>query len=171
MTSCATMCDMAETRSRSIRIADDVWEAIQALPGKTDDALRAILVERKPVVDTHSEINRWFRETWGRLEALPEEVGDVLRVVVAELKGQKVGAAQVVTTPSRFEDPARIPGVSAGLAAKDPTIKKFPCKHHEDRGLSVAREGDICAACRAAGHYNDMRDCPRCTTDYGTGAL
>lgn len=101
---------MAETRSRSIRIADDVWEAIQALPGKTDDALRAILVTGAvPKVDSHAEVGRWFRETWAQLD-------EILETVQSESFIPTVGAAYVMPSPV---DPATIPGVHKGLPPRE----------------------------------------------------
>jgi len=37
---------MAETRTRTIRVDDEVWAAIQALPGRTqNEAMRQLLIE------------------------------------------------------------------------------------------------------------------------------
>ncbi len=109
---CSTESYMAEngvkTKSRSIRVGDDVWEAIQALPGKTDDALRAVLIQKiaddpiapllKPL---HGDVNRWFRETWKRLEDLPGEI-----LAAADAKRARKATSSVIpsTLPSPESD-------------------------------------------------------------------
>ena len=148
MTTCATMCDMAETRSRSIRVADDVWEAIQKLPGKTDDALRAVLVAKAPRVDEHGEVGRWFRETWKRLDEILEHVQTV--------EPQEFIERQV---------PSMAPPVSV-------VVPGFPiqCRHCGERGQGATKFATICFGCKGAGHSNLPSECPVCTLG-GTGGL
>lgn len=156
-TVCATVCDMAETKSRSIRVADDVWEAIQGLPGKTDDALRAVLVSKKPVVDEHADINRWFRETWQRLE----EILEMLQSEPSEYG------------PPVFPTPAReIPGVQVGIGAAKSAAGQFPCqcRHSGCRGgkfMGTGRGLTLCPECFATGHRGEPRNCGPCFEDTG----
>ncbi len=150
VTVCATVPYMGETKTRSIRVGDDVWEAIQALPGKTDDALRAVLVNRKVVADPHVEINRWFRETWKRLEDLPREI---LEAADAR-RGQK-------------SVPVPIPNPQS-------SVEEFPfrpmCQHCGNEFGSRMKFATICPECKRGNHGGDRRDCPICTAA-GTGAI
>lgn len=125
----------------------------------------AIALLAAPKVNPNEEISRWFRETWTRLDELLELAQNAEPLPV--YSGPDIDHRSV-RGPERF-DPAQIPGVTT--AAKAPVvIKRYSCQHHQGDELAVARVGDICADCRAHGHYGDTRDCSRCG-DYGTGAL
>lgn len=155
---------MAETRSRSIRVADDVWEAIQGLPGKTDDALRAVLVAQKPVVDPHAEVGRWFRETWARLENLPEEILEAADAKWAQKNGGVIKNAPTEGLPVvAYASAAEIPGVQKGVGAP----KGFSCRcvHSGCQGgkfTGASRYANLCPECEAGGHRGDRHDCVEC---------
>ena len=114
MTACVTRYDMPETRSRSIRIADDVWEAIQGLPGKTDDALRAILIEKR--AEAWDEIRAGVAETLELVRGVPDAVaiGEVVRGVIEEMKAARAA------NNGNPGGPAAIPGAVQGASNLPP---------------------------------------------------
>ena len=151
---------MTETRSRSIRVADDVWEAIQALPGKTDDALRDVLLTKAaPKVDSHAEVNRWFRETWERLD-------EILEVVQPPSGAGVWHKAEMV---AGVRDPASIPGVSVGVPR---ATGQFPCRcvHSGCQGAKfqgASKFANRCPECEEKGHTLNSRECQECFNDMG----
>lgn len=149
---------MAETKSRSIRVEDALWERFCAISGTQNDVFRKLLDGE---VRTDPDLGQKIYERTGRIENMVEELVEM---------GQSVPVAAQVASPVERTDPGAIAGVSVGVSKAPVVIKRYRCDHC-GVSLAVARVGEICENCREGRHFGEARDCPRCTTDYGTGAL
>ena len=159
--------EKGETRSRSLRIADDVWEAIRGLPGKTDDALREVLIGGETVTTPQAVgaavrvmqrvMQRDMEHVLELVQGMPSvsDVEEVVRRVIAEFKAAKAAGSSAVS-----ENGA-------------PAFAGFPirCLHCPTGDRGATKFATICFECKGSGHFNQPAECPVCTVDYGTGAL
>lgn len=130
------MSRMGELRNRSIRVDDDVWAAIQALPGRTqNEALRAALFGNGSDIDGKiSEILELSRSMAGTIE------GAILNA------GAQVTREIMETTAHPLTDNRP---------------KNCFCKHCSNR-FAGPRFASICSNCKSGGHTNQPSECPLC---------
>lgn len=72
----------------------------------------------------------------------------------------------------QHSDPAKIPGVTAGMPPPKPPVGRFPCKckHSGCRGsqfMGTRRYMEMCSACEESGHRGDPSNCGPCTEGLG----
>lgn len=109
---------MDTTKVRSIRLDDEIWERVQALPGKTiNDALRVLmdgadariskilqLMEKPAVPDTRID------------EILEHAQSQVSIEDIQEVFENAIQAARDAKEAQRATNPAAVPGVQQGYA-------------------------------------------------------
>lgn len=138
-------------------MADDVWEAIQALPGKTDDALRLMLITGvRPKADEHAEINRWFRETWSRLEEIERLVVDGAPGNVRLSPAEAARMAKAARDGEIGDEQGGAPAGGVGVS-----MQCLHCPRPGRKGSS--KFATICFECKAEGHTLTPAECPECT--------
>ncbi len=151
---CNTMRYMSEVRNRSVRLDDENYEWLTRLPGRSlNEAIERV---RTTAADHGGERRDAIGEVLELVRALPDagDIEGVLRNVIQEFKAQKAGSTQVSSTA---------PSVEAGFPVQ--------CAHCGGARRGSTKFATICFGCKSSGHTNEPRDCPKCTIDYGTGAL
>lgn len=146
---------MSEIRNRSIRVDDEVWAAIQGLPGRTqNEALRAALFGNGSDTEAKiSEILELSRSMAGTIE------GAILQADAALTR-------EIIRSPAHA-DPRTVPGVSVGMPPPEVEARDgFPCRCiHANCGkkfIGATRTANICENCRENGHKGNPSTCPEC---------
>lgn len=116
MTACVTLHYM-ETKPRSLRLSDEVADAINALPGMTaDDKLRGLLLAG-PVGDSPAllEILEHVRTMAGTLPTA-DDLEQIIDSTMRKIIDERAAARQ----PATNFDPRTIPGVQVGAQNLQP---------------------------------------------------
>lgn len=135
--------DMAETRRRSLRIEDGLWERFCAISGTQNEAFRKLLdgdVEA-------SGLTQKIYERAGRIENMVEE-----------LLGLGVS---VPTVLSQAQAHVPVSGFVAAEATADLRPRNATCKHCGTM-FAGARFATICPGCKSIGHTLTAAECPVC---------
>jgi hypothetical protein len=150
---------MGEIKSRSIRLDDENWEWLAKLPGRTSNDAVGDLRFRCSTENATTERDMLVLEITGKIDetlelarSLPDAVTieETVRRVIQEFKAQKAGTSSAPAGPVGFP---------------------IQCGHCGRAARGATKFATICMGCKGDGHSNEPRDCPKCTLDYGTGAL
>lgn len=139
---------MPETRSRSLRIEDELWERFCALNGTQNEVFRFLLKQCEGVQTGPGLLQKAW-ERLGRVENMAEETLELVQSIAA--RGSQV--------PSAFD----------GGSAVDNHPKQATCKHCGET-FGGPRFATICPECKSNGHTLEPRECPVCS-EKGTGGL
>ncbi len=143
---------MGELRNRSIRVDDDVWAAIQRLPGKTNDALRVALLGE----DGQDPVSQ-----------MPHHVAEILelsRSMAGTLEGAILQADAAVTQAVFAERSILKLPAKGDLHPEQPADnrpKNVTCRHCGAR-FAGQRFATICSSCKSDGHTLTPAECPIC---------
>lgn len=140
-----------ETKSRSIRVDDEVWAQFSARKGTQNEVLRELLAGGS-VQSAAAPLSSLQAAQQDRMEDAIMEVRDAVRAKQAKEQGRW----QTVERPSA-------PAVEPATAPFSP-----PCKHCGVEFGSFNRFAATCPGCKEDHHVGDPRDCPVCTA--GTAA-
>jgi hypothetical protein len=144
---------MAETRSRSIRVEDELWERFCAISGTQNVAFRKLLDGE---IRNEPDLAQKTYERAGRIEIMVEEVLELAQSVPNGLTTYTPAGGIGLDGEMRIVAPSALP-------------KNASCKHCGERFVGP-KFAMICPDCKSGGHTNDPRECPVCL-ERGTGAL
>ena len=102
---------------------------------------------------------------WGEVKRAVKEAGEELRSA-PRLGALMDGEKRILQGMDEYDGEVSLPPI-----VENSHLPERQCLHHEGTFRTALKFATICPECKRAGHSGEPRDCPRCTIDYGTGAL